>query len=223
MSVFPTDTWIFDLDNTLYPAECELFAQVDSRMGAYISALLALDATAARALQKTYYRQHGTTLRGLMDNHGVEPEDYLDYVHDIDLSPLDAVPSLAAALAALPGRRYVFTNGSRKHALQVLERLGLAPLFAGIFDIIAADYVPKPQALTYDRFIAEFDIDPTTAVFVEDSVANLAPAAALGMRTVWLCQREAPGSETGPDYVDHVIDDLGQWLEAERLAGSISP
>jgi putative hydrolase of the HAD superfamily len=133
------------------------------------------------------------------------------------------VPSLAAALAALPGRRYVFTNGSRKHALQVLERLGLAPLFAGIFDIIAADYVPKPQALTYDRFIAEFDIDPTTAVFVEDSVANLAPAAALGMRTVWLCQREAPGSETGPDYVDHVIDDLGQWLEAERLAGSISP
>ncbi len=219
MPVFPTETWIFDLDNTLYPADCELFAQVDSRMGAYISAKLALDATAARALQKTYYREHGTTLRGLMDNHGVEPQDYLDYVHDIDLTPLDAVPSLAAALAALPGRRYVFTNGSRRHAQQVLERLGLAALFAGIFDIIAADYVPKPDALTYDRFIAEFDIDPATAVFVEDSVANLAPAAALGMRTVWLCQREAPGSQAGPDYVDHVIDDLGQWLEAERLAG----
>ena len=219
MSVFPTETWIFDLDNTLYPAECELFAQGDSRMGAYISAKLALDATAARALQKTYYRQHGTTLRGLMDNHGVEPQDYLDYVHDIDLSPLDAVPSLASALAALPGRRYVFTNGSRQHALQVLERLGLAALFAGIFDIVAADYVPKPDTVTYDRFLAEFDIDPATSVFVEDSVANLAPAAALGMRTVWLCQREAPGARSGPDYVDHVIDDLGQWLEAERLAG----
>lgn len=219
MSVFPTETWIFDLDNTLYPAECELFAQVDSRMGAYISAKLALDATAARALQKTYYRQHGTTLRGLMDNHGVEPEDYLDYVHDIDLSPLDALPSLAAALAALPGRRYVFTNGSRQHALQVIERLGLGSLFAGIFDIVAADYVPKPDTVTYDRFLAEFDIDPATAVFVEDSVANLAPAAALGMRTVWLCQREAPGAKAGPDYVDHVIDDLGQWLEAERLGG----
>jgi putative hydrolase of the HAD superfamily len=218
MPVFPTDTWIFDLDNTLYPADCELFAQVDSRMGAYISALLALDATAARKLQKTYYREHGTTLRGLMDNHGVAPEDYLDYVHDIDLSPLDVVPSLAASLAALPGRRYVFTNGSRQHALQVLERMGLAALFAGVFDIIAADYVPKPEAPTYDRFVAHFDIDSATAVFVEDSVANLAPAAALGMRTVWLRRRGAAATDA-PDYVDHVIDDIAQWLEAEGGGG----
>lgn len=217
MSTAPTETWIFDLDNTLYPADCELFAQVDSRMSAYISAVLAVDATTARALQKTYYREHGTTLRGLMDNHSVEPEDYLDYVHDIDLSPLDAVVSLEGGLAALPGERYVFTNGSRKHALQVLQRLGLANLFAGVFDITAAGYVPKPDALAYERFLGHFDIDPVSAVFVEDSVANLAPAAALGMRTVWL-RRHRDDATDAPDFVDHVIDDLAQWLEAEHTA-----
>jgi putative hydrolase of the HAD superfamily len=217
MSVVPTETWIFDLDNTLYPVDCELFAQVDSRMSAYISAVLAVDATTARALQKTYYREHGTTLRGLMDNHGVEPEDYLDYVHDIDLSPLDAVVSLEGGLVALPGERYVFTNGSRKHALQVLQRLGLANLFAGVFDITAAGYVPKPDALPYERFLGHFDIDPVSAVFVEDSVANLAPAAALGMRTVWL-RRHRDDATDAPDFVDHVIDDLAQWLEAEHTA-----
>ncbi len=217
MSVVPTETWIFDLDNTLYPADCELFAQVDSRMSAYISAVLAVDATTARALQKTYYREHGTTLRGLMDNHSVEPEDYLDYVHDIDLSPLDAVVSLEGGLVALPGERYVFTNGSRKHALQVLQRLGLANLFAGVFDITAAGYVPKPDALPYERFLGHFDIDPVSTVFVEDSVANLAPAAALGMRTVWL-RRHRDDATDAPDFVDHVIDDLAQWLEAEHTA-----
>lgn len=213
----PAETWIFDLDNTLYPADCELFAQIDARMGRFIGELLALDAGAARSLQKTYYRQDGTTLRGLMRHHGVDPQSFLDFVHDIDLSPLDAVPSLRAALAALPGRRYVFTNGSRAHAERVLDRLGIGDMFAGLFDIAAADYVPKPNGEAYDRLLERFAIAPLGAVFVEDSMANLAPAAERGMTTVWL--RGADRAGAAADYVDHVTDDLGHWLRTAADGG----
>ena len=213
----PAETWIFDLDNTLYPADCELFAQIDARMGRFIGELLALDASAARTLQKTYYHQHGTTLRGLMRHHGVDPQSFLDFVHDIDLSPLDAVPSLRAALAALPGRRYVFTNGSRAHAERVLDRLGIADVFAGLFDIAAADYVPKPDGEAYDRLLARFAIAPASAVFIEDSMTNLAPAAERGMTTVWV--RGAGRAGEAAKYVDHVTDDLAHWLRAAGDGG----
>ena len=213
----PAETWIFDLDNTLYPADCELFGQIDVRMGRYIGELLALDAGAARRLQKTYYRQHGTTLHGLMRHHGVDPQSFLDFVHDIDLSPLDALPSLRSALAALPGRRYVFTNGSRAHAERVLERLGIADMFAGLFDIAAAGYVPKPNGEAYDRLLERFAIAPLRAVFVEDSMANLAPAAERGMTTVWL--RGANRAGAVAEYVDQVTDDLADWLRTASDGG----
>jgi putative hydrolase of the HAD superfamily len=210
-------SWIFDLDNTLYPAECELFTQIDLRMGEYISAVLGVDKAAARRLQKSYYHQHGTTLRGLMLQHRVEPEDYLAFVHDIDLSPISRAPALGRALAALPGARYVFTNGPAAHVERVLTRLGIAELFDGVFDIAAADYVPKPHPEAYDRLIEAFAFDARAATLFEDSLANLAPAAERGMVTVWVRRRRADlvaGADGEvPAHVDHVTDDLVACLE----------
>ena len=146
--------WIFDLDNTLYPAECNLFAQVDQRMGDYISKALGVPFPYARHLQKSYYRQFGTTLSGLMQVHKMQPEPFLDYVHDIDLSGLPEMPELRQAIARLPGRRLIFTNGSRKHAECVMEKLGLRDLFEDICDITACGFVPKPERAAFEGMIA---------------------------------------------------------------------
>ena len=207
-------TWIFDLDNTLYPPACNLFAQIDVRMGTFIGQLLGIDPVAARRVQKGYFMSHGTTLRGLMDHHGVQPEDFLGYVHDIDVSPVPANPRLERALARLDGRKLVFTNGSVDHAGRVLDRLGVADLIDDVFDIAAADYLPKPHDETYRRFVAHYGIDAGASVMVEDMARNLTPAARLGMTTVWL----DTGSDWGradlkTDHVHHVIDDLTDWLE----------
>src|SRR5215470_11101633 len=142
-SVDHVTDWVFDLDNTLYPARCNLFAQVDRRIGLFIEGLLGLEQGPARELQKRYFREHGTTLRGLMTHHGIDPRAFLDFVHEIDLAPVPPSPALDAALAALPGRKFIFTNGSVAHADRVMGRLGVAHHFEGIFDIVAADYLPK--------------------------------------------------------------------------------
>jgi putative hydrolase of the HAD superfamily len=214
------DSWVFDLDNTLYSVDCDLFAQIDVRMGQYISDLLGVDRAEARVIQKRYYHEHGTTMRGLMLDHGIEPEHYLDFVHDIDLSPVPPAPALADALDRLGGRKFVFTNGSAAHAARVLARLGIAGRFEAVFDIAAADYLPKPHPHTYRRMLTALGVTARTAAFVEDSVANLAPAAALGMTTVWV-RHGRPVDGAAPDHVHHVIDDLAAWLaavadEAER-------
>lgn len=206
------DCWIFDLDNTLYPVESDLFAQIDARMGAFVSTALGLDAAGARRLQKAYFRDYGTTLRGLMANDGVDPAAYLDYVHDIDHSVLAPAPGLDAALAALPGRKLVFTNGSARHAGKVLERLGVADRFDAVFDIAAAGFVPKPFAEPYDRLIAAHRVRGANAAFFEDSLANLAPAAARGMTTIWL--RNGRDAAPARGAADHVIDRLAPWLAA---------
>ncbi len=207
------ETWIFDLDNTLYPASCNLFAQVDARMSAFIQDLLSLGPGEARRIQKGYFREHGTTLRGLMDHHQVEPEAFLAYVHDIDFSVVPAAPGLEAALARLAGRKLVFTNATVPYAEQVLARLGIARHIEAIFDIVAADYRPKPEPESYHRLIAEHGIDPRRAVLVEDIARNLAPAAALGMTTVWVPNAtdwSRDGAEDG--HVHHVVEDLAAWL-----------
>ena len=209
------DTWIFDLDNTLYPSRCNLFAQVDRRMGQFISETLGLDPDAARARQKRYFREYGTTLSGLMQADGIEPQDFLDYVHDIDLSPVDPDPILRQALADLHGRKLVYTNGSVPHAERVLARLGIGEAFEAIIDIVAAGYIPKPDPVPYARLVAEHDIKPHATAMVEDIARNLVPARALGMTTVWLrgdYDWAAPPPDA--DYVDHVIDDLPAWLAA---------
>ncbi len=215
------DTWVFDLDNTLYPAECQLFEQIDRRIGEFIAAQLEVASDEARRIQKSYFRNHGTTLRGLMTNHDIEPARFLRYVHDIDFSVLQPVDGLQAALAKLLGRKFIFTNADTPYAERIMERLGIREQFDAIYDIVAAGFVPKPFPAAYETLLTRHDIVPTKAVFVEDIARNLPPAAALGMTTVWLRNdgRWAPPDEDTPEP-HYVTDDLVSWLEAAAGAGS---
>ena len=211
------DAWVFDLDNTLYPSECDLFAQIDVRMTDFVSRTLSLPPAEARALQKRYYAEHGTTLSGLMKMNGVHPSRFLDYVHDIDLSPLDGLPDLAPALTKLPGKRYVFTNGSMRHAENITKRLGIDHLFDGMFDITAASYSPKPTPEAFDRFFEQTGADPKRSAMFEDLARNLLPAHQRGMTTVLVHSGKdwgpVPGEHPGqPDHVHHVAEDLGEFL-----------
>lgn len=216
----PVEAWIFDLDNTLYPASCRLFHQVDRRMGQFIGGLLGLAAEEARALQKHYFRTYGTTLRGLMREHAVDPAAFLDYVHDIDVGVVRPDPELAALLDEAPGRKFVYTNGSSKHADNVLRRLGIADRFDGVFDIADAGFAPKPDPAPYVAMLRRFAVDPAAACMVEDMACNLKPAKELGMTTVWIRTDSDFAKPNVQDLsaVDHVIDDLNQWL-AETVRG----
>ncbi len=209
------EVWLFDLDNTLYPPSSRLFDQVDRRIKAFVQDFLSLDLEAAHRLQKEYFLEFGTTMRGLMTNHGMEPEGYLDYVHDIDLSPIAPAPALDATLDRLPGRKLIFTNASTPYAERVLDRLGLRRHFETIFDIAAADYEGKPYPSAYDKLIAQHGVTPERSVFVDDIARNLGPAAALGIATVWVAHddhRARHGAEG--DHVHHVTEDLAAFLAA---------
>ena len=179
------EAWVFDLDNTLYPADCNLFGQIDRRMGEFIAQNLSLPLAEAQALRETDYYEHGTTLAGLVRLHGTSPDAFLDYVHDIDLSAVAPAPDLAAALAALPGRKFIFTNGSRKHAEAVAARLGVAGLFDDICDIHALGYIhPKPAREAYDRFVRAHGVVAHRAAMFDDLPHNLETAHRIGMTTV---------------------------------------
>ncbi len=214
------EAWVFDLDNTLYPASCNLFAQVDERMRGFIADLLDLDLDAAYRLQKQYFRDYGTTLRGLMDRHDLDPVPYLEHVHAIDLSPVAPSPALDGALRLLSGRKIVFTNASADYAGRVLDRLGVRGHFEAVYDIVDADYRPKPDPRIYDDLVARYGLTPQRTVMVEDIARNLAPAAALGMTTVWV-RTASPWSADGADGIpiDHVTDDLAAWLQAVTGGG----
>jgi putative hydrolase of the HAD superfamily len=208
------ESWIFDLDNSLYSPSLDLFALIDLRMGEYIRRLLGCDAQEARRVQKAHFLEHGTTLAGLMREHGVDPREFLDFVHDIDLARLTADPELVAALDRLPGRKFIFTNADEGHARRVLDRLGFANAFDGMHDIHAMDYVPKPNPASYEAMCARHGIDPARALFVDDMARNLAPAKALGMVTVWLDNgSEKGGHEADLGSIDYVAGSLGAWLE----------
>lgn len=217
------DDWIFDLDNTLYPASTRLFDLIDARMTAYVGRVMGSDdAIEARRLQKSYFRDHGTTLAGLMKHHDVEPRHFLDDVHAIDLGRVVPDEKLARGLAALPGRRFVFTNGDADYAGRVLSAIGIGEHFHGLIDIHACDYLPKPDAHGYRLLVERFGIDPARAVLVEDMAKNLRPAKALGMTTVWVDNGSDHGDhEADPAAIDHVINDVGDWLET-ILQGSNS-
>jgi putative hydrolase of the HAD superfamily len=207
------DAWLFDMDNTLYPARANLFAQIDRQMEIYVGRLLGLDPVAARAVQKRFFHEHGTTLRGLMLSHQVDPYEFLAFVHDIDMSVLDPDPRLRGALLALPGRRLVFTNGDRPYAERVLAAIGIDDCFEAIHDIHAMGHLPKPDPRAYSGLCARHGIDPARALFADDMAHNLAPAKALGMTTLWINN----GSERGdhghhPAFVDHEADELADWL-----------
>jgi len=207
------ETWVFDLDNTLYPASSNLFGQIDERMRGYIAAYLGLDLDEAYRVQKQYFRDYGTSLSGLMSVHGMDPGPFLEHVHEIDLDPVAPNPALEAALGKLPGRKLIFTNATTGHARRVMDRIGIGHHFEAVFDIVDAGYQPKPQPEVYAALVERHDIDPTSAVMVEDMARNLAPAAALGMVTVWV----RTGSEWGRQgadggFIDHVTEDLADWL-----------
>ncbi|MEZ0495875.1 pyrimidine 5'-nucleotidase [Sphingomonas sp. IW22] len=207
------DTWIFDLDNTLYPAGATLFAQIEARMTDYVCALEGCDRDTAFAIQKRHFREHGTTLSGLMAARNIDPHDFLTFVHDVDMSALSANDRLVEAIARLPGRKLVFTNGDGPYAGRVLERLGLADSFEGVHDIRATGYRPKPHPHAYAGLCDAYAIDPNTALFVEDMARNLPPAKAIGMTTVWIDN----GSEqvgVDPAHIDFTTPDLTAWLTA---------
>jgi putative hydrolase of the HAD superfamily len=199
-----TRIWIFDLDNTLYPGEWNLFAQVDHRMGEFIAEYLDVPYVWARHLQKSYYHRFGTTLSGLMKVHKMDPKPFLDYVHDIDLSAVTEQPELAARIERLPGRKLIFTNGSRQHAERVANSLGVLHLFEDICDIAACDYVPKPHADAYAALRKTYDVEPRAAAMFEDMPHNLEEPHALGMTTVLVHS----------NYVDHPVQhEIRRWTE----------
>ncbi|HZN31661.1 MAG TPA: pyrimidine 5'-nucleotidase [Xanthobacteraceae bacterium] len=216
------ETWVFDLDNTLYPHHLNLWQQVDERIRDYIAGFLKVTHEEAFRVQKDYYKRYGTSMRGLMTEHGMKPDDFLDFVHQIDHSPLEPNPALGVAIEQLPGRKLILTNGTRRHADAVLARLGLDRHFQDVFDIIAAELEPKPSPATYDRFLKLHDVDAAKAAMFEDLARNLAVPHSLGMTTVlvvpehtrevfregWELEgRDAP-------HVDHVTDDLVGFLQA---------
>lgn len=209
------EVWVFDLDNTLYPASCNLFKQIDLRMGAFIANLLKVNYEEARRVQKDFYRIHGTTLRGLMLEYQVDPEEFLHFVHDIDLSPLPCPSPLGPVLERLPGRKLVFTNASGPYAARVLERLEIAHHFEAVFDIAHGGYIPKPDRSSYAKLIERHAINPAKAAMFEDIARNLAPAAEMGMTTVWVPSGNEPIDHfgAGDGHIDHVVDDLAVWLQ----------
>jgi len=220
------ETWVFDLDNTLYPHHLNLWQQVDERIRDYIVGFLKISREEAFRVQKDYYRRYGTSMRGLMEEHGLQPDEFLELVHQIDHSPIEPNPALGDAIAKLPGRKLILTNGTRSHADAVMRRLGIGHHFEDVFDIRAAELEPKPRPRVYERFLKRHNVDPARTAMFEDLARNLEVPHALGMTTVlvvpqgarvvlredWeLAGRDAP-------HVDHVTDDLAGFLRGVLAA-----
>ena len=225
-ALYDRQIWIFDLDNTLYPADSNLFAQIDQRMGSFIAQYLDVPFDKARILQKQYYRRYGTTLAGLMQVHKMKPQDFLDYVHDIDLTPVPEMPDLAAAIENLPGRKLIYTNGSYWHAERVAEKLGVLHLFDGISDIVSSDFIPKPASEAYHLMIKAHNVDPAKAVMFEDMPHNLEAPHDMGMGTVLVhssffdhpIQTQIKTWDTPPAHVHHMTEDLTAFLADLKFA-----
>jgi putative hydrolase of the HAD superfamily len=224
------ETWVFDLDNTLYPHEALVWPQVDERITTFIADLYGMDGLSARALQKYFYHRYGTTLKALMDQDGIDPLAFLDFAHDIDHSSIALNADLGAHIAALPGRKLIMTNGSRKHAQNVAAKLGIWDAFEDVFDIVAADYIPKPDPRAYDRFLEKYAIDPQKAAMFEDIAQNLAVPHHLGMTTTLIIPatldpfREKFEQEAvkTPD-IDYITNDLSEFLKNITLAPADGP
>jgi len=215
------DTWVFDLDNTLYSPDCRLFDQIDVRMGKFISELLSIDRTQARLIQKDYFFRYGTTLSGLMNEHNVAPADFLEFVHDIDHSVVPRDSALDQAIGNLPGKKYICTNGSVAHAEATLAEIGISAHFDDIFDIHAFGYEPKPARNAYDVMLKQAGFNPSRAAMFEDIARNLEVPHELGMATVLVTSENNEdgalinhlnGDDAGADYVHHTTDDISGFL-----------
>lgn len=216
--------WVFDLDNTLYPSDAAVMSQVDQRMTEYVARLLEVDLDEARIVQKSYWRDYGTTLNGLMKHHQVNMREFMDFVHDIDATVIEPDPELARHIAALPGKRLVYTNGSLGHAENIMKRLGITELFDDVFDVEAAGFTPKPHREGFDRFTSRFALPVPESVMFEDSIRNLKTAWEMGFTTVLVRAKEGGHDEESappgahPDHVHYAVDCLKTFLGDIRTA-----
>ena len=210
------NTWIFDLDNTLYSADSGIFQQVHALMGKFVSEYLNVDIKKAKELQRKYYKQHGTTLRGMMDNHGVDPDRFLSKVHQLDYSIVGPNLKLNRELKKLKGRKIIYTNANRQHANDILIRLELTNMFDEIFDIKTANYIPKPEASPYEKIISKFNIDPITTIMFDDIAKNLVPAKNVGFVSVWIdagYENFSDDIAKSKKYLDYETKDLSLFLD----------
>ncbi len=210
------DTWIFDLDNTLYAADSGIFQQVHELMGKFIENNLKIDINKAKELQRKYYKQHGTTLRGLMDNHGIDPDYFLAEVHKLDYSIVDANMKLNEELQKLNGKKIIYTNANMQHALSVLERIDLSNFFDEIFDIKMANYIPKPQVQPYEKIISKFNLSPENCAMFDDIAKNLVPAKKVGFTSIWIdagYENFSDDINASKKYLDYETNDLRIFLE----------
>ena len=217
------DTWIFDLDNTLYSADSGIFQQVHKLMGKFIVEHLNVNINEAKNIQRKYYKKHGTTLRGLMDNHGIDPDSFLEEVHKLDYSIVSPNLKLAKNLENLNGKKFIFTNANKKHADIILDKLKITNLFEGIFDIKMANYIPKPEIQTYEKLIETYNINPNKTIMFDDIAKNLVPASKKGFTTVWIDVGHENFSDdiaSSKKYLDHQTKDLSNWLSNINMRSS---
>lgn len=208
------DTWIFDLDLTLYAPEADIMSQVRDRIALFVEDYFKIGSEEAHGIRHRYWKQYGTTLGGLMAEHNVDPHGYLDFVHDVDLGKLMPCADLRAHIEALPGRKLIFTNADLPYAQRVLKARGLDDVFEDVFDIHRMDHRPKPDPASYRAFCEQLEVAPERALFVEDSAHNLAPAKALGMTTIWVKHEGEADSSSHEDSIDHEIADVTEWLSS---------
>tara|TARA_A100001011_G_scaffold228793_1_gene236944 strand:- start:504 stop:1175 length:672 start_codon:yes stop_codon:yes gene_type:complete len=206
--------WLFDLDNTLYSGATKVFDQVDKKMSEFISSKLKISKEEARKIQKNYFIEHNTTLNGMIKNHKIDANEFLEFVHDIDLSFLKEDKKLDEEIGKIQGKKIIFTNGSRAHALNVTKRLGIDKHFKDIFDIVSADFVPKPSLQTYKKIIEKYKIEPQYSIFIEDIARNLKPAYELGMKTVWIINDEPWAAEySNSEFINYRTKKLSNFLK----------
>ena len=210
--------WIFDLDNTLYSGETRVFEQVDKRMSKYISEKLNVSILEAKEIQKNYFYKYNTTLNGMMKNHKIEANEFLEFVHDIDIDFLKKDMPLGEELRKLEGKKIIFTNGSKKHALNVTQRIGIDQYFDDIFDIVDCNFIPKPKMEPYKKLVEKHKIDPNLCVFIEDIARNLKPAYEMGMKTVWIENKEPWATKfSDSDFINYKTKNLTEFLKKINL------
>jgi putative hydrolase of the HAD superfamily len=219
------ETWIFDLDNTLYPPGSRVWPQIDERITLYIAHLFGIDGMSARALQKYFYHKYGTTLRALIDEYDIDPYDFLDFAHDIDHSDIELNDALGRAIERLPGRKLILTNGSRRHAENVARKIGIFDHFEDVFDIAASDFIPKPERRAYERFLDKHGVEPARAAMFEDIAKNLVVPHDLGMTTTLIVlksvdpfREEFEQEAVEAPHIDYITNDLAGFLLTQVLA-----
>ena len=210
--------WIFDLDNTLYSGDTKVFDQVDKKMSKYISGKLNVSIEEAKKIQKNYFYEYNTTLNGMIKNHKIDPDEFLEFVHDIDIDFLQKDPDLAKEIEKLEGKKIIFTNGSRKHAINITKKIGIDQYFDDIFDIVNANFIPKPAIEPYKKLVEKHKIDPKLCVFIEDIARNLKPAYEMGMKTIWI-ENEEPWAKkfSDSDFINYRTDNLSEFLKKINL------